>query len=48
MKEIQPSQANNKVLGEAIAGKISKELKKRKNAAQDLIDGLETHIKYRL
>lgn len=47
MNKIAISKANDLVLSEAIAGKISHELNKKKNAAQDLIDSLDTKIKFR-
>lgn len=48
MKDIEPSQANNKVLADMVAGRISAEMKKRNPSAQEIIDSTDTKIKINL
>jgi len=44
-KCIKESRENDKVLSEALAGKISAELKKKKNFADDVVKSVDTEIK---
>lgn len=46
MKTIEPTQTNEKIITDVIALKIKKELDKKKTFAQDLIDSIDTEVKY--